>query len=96
MIDTSCDGCHNHTQCGREGDPIATCWRPKIVKRCACGRTHTRAQFLALEPCGTQIMAEFGELLHLRNCQCGSTLAMSFLTRKQIGRIRSREHGALL
>jgi CheY-like chemotaxis protein len=42
----------------------------ELVKRCGCGREHTRAGWKALRLCG-----EMGDV-ELRNCVCGSSLAL--------------------
>jgi CheY-like chemotaxis protein len=42
----------------------------EIVKRCGCGREHTRAGWKALRLCGEMWGVE------LRNCVCGSSLAL--------------------
>jgi two-component system, cell cycle response regulator DivK len=44
---------------------------PSIVKRCGCGATYTRSQWKALPFCGPMLRAE------LRNCICGSSLALA-------------------
>jgi hypothetical protein len=44
-------------------------------KPCGCGRTHTAAQWAALEMVGTQ-PDYAGGALELRNCECGSTLSV--------------------
>lgn len=51
-----------------------------FVRICACGRGHELARFLGLPPVGVQIVdpddGEPPDVLHLRNCPCGSTLAV--------------------
>jgi len=42
----------------------------RVFKRCGCGRTHTRAEWLTLPFVGLS----YG--LELRNCACGSTIAV--------------------
>jgi CheY-like chemotaxis protein len=44
---------------------------PGIVKRCACGATYDRIGWKRLPLCGTMLHRE------LRNCTCGSSLALS-------------------
>lgn len=44
-------------------------------KPCGCGRTHTAAQWAALEMVGTQ-PDYAGGALEFRNCECGSTLSV--------------------
>ncbi len=48
-----------------------------IAKRCRCGRTFTREQWLELPYLGVQCFrnADGESDLELRNCPCGSTLA---------------------
>ena len=44
---------------------------PGIVKRCGCSASYNRVQWKALPLCGTMLHRE------LRNCVCGSSLALS-------------------
>jgi hypothetical protein len=44
------------------------------LKRCGCGRCFTRAQWRELQYVGAQ--ADDVETLELRNCPCGSTIAV--------------------
>lgn len=48
-----------------------------IVKKCACGRSYTLPEWLALRPAaGGAIGDDFaGGILLYRNCHCGSTMA---------------------
>jgi hypothetical protein len=43
------------------------------TKRCGCGRVHDAAAWAGLEPVGT--WDDGVEVLELRNCACGSSLA---------------------
>jgi Protein of unknown function (DUF5661) len=50
-------------------------------KQCrSCGRTHSDAQWAKLPLVGHQVIGPYpddpGEVLELKNCQCGSTLAI--------------------
>jgi hypothetical protein len=45
-----------------------------MVKRCGCGRCFTRAQWRELQYVGAQV--DDIETLELRNCPCGSTIAV--------------------
>ena len=44
-------------------------------KVCPCGRRYTRREWDALEWVGVQ-EADETKVLHLRNCTCGSTMAV--------------------
>lgn len=46
----------------------------EVVKVCGCGRSHTRLGWLALRWVGT--LCDEAEHLELRNCECGSTIAV--------------------
>ncbi|MDB4946208.1 MAG: hypothetical protein JWP97_5742 [Labilithrix sp.] len=48
---------------------------PPPVRVCGCGRSHDRDEWQGLRLVGLQEDGEGGEL-ELRNCQCGSTLAI--------------------
>lgn len=50
---------------------------PAIVKRCACEREYTAAQWRALRLRGHQ--ADEVETLEYRDCACGSTLAVALV-----------------
>lgn len=55
-------------------DTILACvLNEDVHKVCACGRTFTAAQWATLEMVGRMLDVE---TLELRNCPCGSTLAM--------------------
>lgn len=43
----------------------------EVIKRCGCGREYTRSEWKALTFCGTMGAVE------LRNCVCGSTVALA-------------------
>lgn len=45
-----------------------------LVKACACGRCYSASTWAALESCGRQVDA--AEALDVRNCRCGSTIAI--------------------
>jgi CheY-like chemotaxis protein len=47
-----------------------------IVKQCGCGREYTRDQWLALGLCGRIHVPGGGIALELRNCVCGSSIAV--------------------
>jgi CheY-like chemotaxis protein len=47
-----------------------------VVKRCTCGREYTRAQWLALPRCGRMNLARRGSVVEVRNCPCGSSMAL--------------------
>ena len=47
-----------------------------VVKRCACGRDLTRKQWLELPLCGRMKRPHRKSHYELRNCTCGSTLAL--------------------
>ncbi len=47
-----------------------------VIKRCACGRDLTRKQWLALPMCGRMQRPHRRSHYELRNCTCGSTLAV--------------------
>lgn len=49
--------------------------RFRIIKSCACGQTFVQAQWEKLDLVGTPVY-EWGEKQELRNCVCGSTLAI--------------------
>lgn len=56
--------------------PVIRYAPPPIVKSCACcGRTFTASSWLSLKYVGQQDDGE-GGWLNLRNCPCGSTLAV--------------------
>lgn len=46
-----------------------------VVRSCACGKSYDRAGWLALEYVGIQV-ADPDERYELRNCTCGSTIAL--------------------
>lgn len=48
-------------------------------KQCGCGRAHSVAQWAVLPLCGRQ--DDGVDVLELRNCACGSTLAIVLATR---------------
>lgn len=48
----------------------------EIVKQCGCGREYTRGQWLALHLCGRMHVPGSGIALELRNCVCGSSIAV--------------------
>jgi hypothetical protein len=45
----------------------------KIVKRCSCGKTYTRAQWISLPPKPAIIDAVSRSIILTRSCSCGST-----------------------
>jgi CheY-like chemotaxis protein len=47
-----------------------------VVKRCGCGREFTRSQWVALPRCGRMHLARRDKAVELRNCACGSSLAL--------------------
>jgi len=49
---------------------------PAIVKTCGCGRTYSRMQWHALTLLGRMHVPGTEEILELRNCTCGSSLAL--------------------
>lgn len=54
-----------------------------LVKACGCGRLYTRAQWDALAYVGP--WDDETELFELRNCACGSTLALSLGASPKLG-----------
>lgn len=54
---------------------IATRDLLEVVRRCGCGREHTRPGWCALDFVGYQPGAE-GRVLEMRNCLCGSTITI--------------------
>lgn len=53
------------------------CGGPEIVKTCGCGRHHTAEEWLALTHRGEMDNGEdLGRMLELRDCECGSTIAL--------------------
>lgn len=44
-------------------------------KTCACGRTYTAAEWAELRLVGVQVVPDWCSL-ELRDCECGSTLAV--------------------
>lgn len=46
------------------------------VAKCACGKAHTLKDWHGLPIVGLQADVDDGEALELRNCRCGSTLAV--------------------
>lgn len=53
---------------------------PAIVKRCGCGRELSREQWLRLPICGRLHITLRGAIVELRNCTCGSSLALEVET----------------
>lgn len=48
-----------------------------MIKQCGCGRSFTEETWRALDYCGRMDLGEEDEpALELRNCPCGSTLAI--------------------
>jgi CheY-like chemotaxis protein len=47
-----------------------------VVKRCSCGREFTRAQWFSLERCGRMHLVQRRAVVELRNCACGSSMAL--------------------
>jgi len=47
-----------------------------VVKRCSCGREFTRAQWFSLERCGRLHLVRRRAVVELRNCTCGSSMAL--------------------
>lgn len=47
-----------------------------IVKRCSCGRKFTRSQWLTLAWCGQVRLSGRDAVVDLRNCTCGSSMAL--------------------
>lgn len=55
----------------------------RIFKRCRCGRTFTKAQWEELPYVGVQpTYDERGSMLELRNCPCGSTIAVEMPSKR--------------
>jgi CheY-like chemotaxis protein len=50
--------------------------RPVIVKTCGCGRTFSRLQWHGLSLLGRMHVPRSDEVIELRNCTCGSSLAL--------------------
>ena len=50
--------------------------RPELVKTCACGRELSLKQWLSLPVCGRMHVPARGVVVELRNCTCGSSLAV--------------------
>jgi len=48
-----------------------------IVKRCSCGRDFTPSQWSALPRCGRMQLARHQTVVELRNCPCGSSMALA-------------------
>ena len=57
-------------------EPAVAALPRDVVKRCACGREFTRSQWLALPRCGRMHLARRDKVIELRNCACGSSLAL--------------------
>jgi len=57
-------------------EPAVAALPRDVVKRCSCGRDFTRSQWLALPRCGHMHLARRGTFIELRNCACGSSLAL--------------------
>jgi CheY-like chemotaxis protein len=55
--------------------PKATLPR-SVVKRCSCGREFTRAQWFTLARCGRMHLVRRSAVVELRNCTCGSSMAL--------------------
>jgi CheY-like chemotaxis protein len=68
-----------------DGEPSEPRLPPDAVKRCSCGREHTRAQWAALARCGRMHLVRRHAVLELRNCDCGSTLALQIETPEDNG-----------
>jgi CheY-like chemotaxis protein len=49
-----------------------------VVKRCSCGREFTRAQWAELPRCGRMHLARRDAMVELRNCPCGSSMALRY------------------
>jgi len=61
-------------------EPLGPTLPHDVVKRCACGRQHNRSQWRSLAPCGRMHLVLCRAVLELRNCTCGSTLALKIDT----------------
>jgi CheY-like chemotaxis protein len=48
----------------------------EVVKQCGCGREYSRPQWVALRLCGRIHVPGTGIALELRNCVCGSSIAV--------------------
>jgi CheY-like chemotaxis protein len=48
----------------------------KVVKQCGCGREYTRDEWVELRLCGRMHVPGSGIALELRNCICGSSIAV--------------------
>ena len=59
-------------------EPSATQLPPHVVKRCSCGREFTRSTWAALPRCGRMHLARRDATVELRNCPCGSSMALQF------------------
>lgn len=49
-------------------------WDPRPIKRCSCGKMYTHREWYSLPLCG--VGGDEVEKLELRNCSCGSTIAV--------------------
>lgn len=49
---------------------------PPTIKTCACTREYTAAEWEALKLIGIQDCGDGEEFAELRNCACGSTMAI--------------------
>jgi hypothetical protein len=52
--------------------------RAPLVKECACGRSYTADEWRELKLCG--VWTDDVEVLVLRDCHCGSTIAIVLWT----------------
>jgi two-component system cell cycle response regulator DivK len=56
--------------------PVGSSPPTAIVKQCGCGREYTRDQWVALGLCGRMHVPGSAIALELRNCVCGSSIAV--------------------
>ena len=66
----------------------------RTLKRCACGRTYSRDQWLTLPPVGEQI--DDVERAELRDCICGSTIGIATVRVRIAYTVEATEGGWLL
>jgi two-component system cell cycle response regulator DivK len=64
----------------RTAEPEDLPVEPTIVKKCSCGREFSRQEWLRLPICGRLHITLRGAVVELRNCTCGSSIALEVET----------------
>ena len=64
----------------RPADPQDLPTEQAIIKKCSCGREFSRQEWLRLPICGRLHITLRGAVVELRNCTCGSSIALEVET----------------